>query len=134
MVTGRDVKLSVVHDPGEVGRQPLQVDGDDALNLPVSISLSSGALRLPQPAKDLPRGMLIPRGGGESRDESPKSLMPLASEASHGRLTSDYRTARWSRATISGVGWPSAGRPACFWTRRTAERGLGPTSPSASSV
>jgi YegS/Rv2252/BmrU family lipid kinase len=49
VVAGRDVKLSVVHDAGEVGRQPVQVDGDDALTLPVSICLSAGALRLLRP-------------------------------------------------------------------------------------
>jgi len=49
VVAGRDVKVSVLHDAGEAGRQPVQIDGDDALTLPVSISLSSGALRLLQP-------------------------------------------------------------------------------------
>ena len=50
VVTGRAVKLSVLHDAGEAGRQPVQIDGDDALTLPVTIGLSSGALRLLQPA------------------------------------------------------------------------------------
>jgi diacylglycerol kinase (ATP) len=50
VVTGRDVRLSVLHDAGEVGRQPVQIDGDDALSLPVSIGLSAGALRLLRPA------------------------------------------------------------------------------------
>src|SRR5437660_950350 len=45
-----------------------------------------------------------------------------------------YLTARCRRATISAVGWPSAGRPTCFWNMRTAERVLGPNSPSVSSV
>lgn len=49
VVTGRDVRLSVLHDAGEAGRQPVQIDGDDAMTLPVSIGLSSGALRLLQP-------------------------------------------------------------------------------------
>ncbi|HYD05530.1 MAG TPA: diacylglycerol kinase family protein [Reyranella sp.] len=49
VVSGRDVKLSVLHDAGEARRQPVQIDGDDALTLPVSIGLSSGALRLLQP-------------------------------------------------------------------------------------
>src|SRR4029078_7874589 len=29
VVTGRDVRLSVLSDAGEVGRQPVQIDGDD---------------------------------------------------------------------------------------------------------
>ncbi len=49
VVAGRDVRLSVLNDAGEAGRQPVQIDGDDALTLPVSIGLSSGALRLLQP-------------------------------------------------------------------------------------
>jgi YegS/Rv2252/BmrU family lipid kinase len=50
VVTGRAVKLSVLHDAGEARRQPVQIDGDDALTLPVTIGLSSGALRVLQPA------------------------------------------------------------------------------------
>jgi diacylglycerol kinase family enzyme len=50
VVAGRDVRLSVLHDAGEAGRQPVQIDGDDALTLPVSIGLSAGALRLLRPA------------------------------------------------------------------------------------
>jgi diacylglycerol kinase (ATP) len=50
VVAGRDVRLSVLHDAGEAGRQPVQIDGDDALTLPVSIGLAAGALRLLQPA------------------------------------------------------------------------------------
>jgi YegS/Rv2252/BmrU family lipid kinase len=50
VVAGRTVRLSVLHDAGEVGRQPVQIDGDDALDLPVSISLAKGAVRLLQPA------------------------------------------------------------------------------------
>jgi YegS/Rv2252/BmrU family lipid kinase len=50
VVAGRDVRLSVLHDAGEAGRQPVQIDGDDALTLPVSIGLSAGALRLLQPS------------------------------------------------------------------------------------
>lgn len=49
VVTGRDVKVSVLNDAGEVGRQPVQIDGDDALTLPVSIGLAPGAVRLLQP-------------------------------------------------------------------------------------
>ena len=50
ILTGRAVKLSVLHDAGEARHQPVQIDGDDALTLPVTIGLSSGALRLLQPA------------------------------------------------------------------------------------
>jgi len=49
VVTGRDVKVSVLNDAGEAGRQPVQIDGDDALTLPVSIGLAAGAVRLLQP-------------------------------------------------------------------------------------
>ena len=50
VVTGRSVRISVLADAGEVGRQPVQIDGDDALTLPVSIALARRALRLLQPA------------------------------------------------------------------------------------
>ncbi len=50
VVTGKDVKISVLSDAGERGGQPVQVDGDDALTLPVSIGVASGAVRLLQPA------------------------------------------------------------------------------------
>ena len=50
VVAGRDVRVSVLNDAGEVRRQPVQIDGDDAMTLPVSFSLSSGALRLLQPS------------------------------------------------------------------------------------
>jgi YegS/Rv2252/BmrU family lipid kinase len=50
VVAGRDVRLSVMSDAGESGRQPVQIDGDDALTLPVSIGLAPGAVRLLQPA------------------------------------------------------------------------------------
>lgn len=49
VVTGRNVKVSVLNDAGEPGDQPVQIDGDNALTLPVSIGLSSGAVRLLQP-------------------------------------------------------------------------------------
>jgi diacylglycerol kinase (ATP) len=49
VVTGRDVKLSVLSDAGEVRPQPVQIDGDDALTLPVSICIAGGAVRLLQP-------------------------------------------------------------------------------------
>jgi YegS/Rv2252/BmrU family lipid kinase len=50
VITGRRIKVSVLCDAGEHGRQPVQIDGDDALTLPVSIGLASGAVRLLQPA------------------------------------------------------------------------------------
>lgn len=50
VVAGRDVRLSVLSDAGESRRQPVQIDGDDALTLPVSIGVASGAVRLLQPA------------------------------------------------------------------------------------
>jgi diacylglycerol kinase (ATP) len=50
VVAGREVKVSVLSDAGETGTQPVQIDGDDALTLPVSLSLASGSVRLLQPA------------------------------------------------------------------------------------
>jgi diacylglycerol kinase (ATP) len=50
VVAGREVKVSVLSDAGETGDQPVQIDGDDALTLPVSINLASGSVRLLQPA------------------------------------------------------------------------------------
>lgn len=50
VVAGREVKISVLNDAGEAGRQPVQIDGDDALTLPVSIGLAAGAVRLLRPA------------------------------------------------------------------------------------
>jgi len=50
VITGRQIKVSVLYDAGELRRQPVQIDGDDALTLPVSISLASAAVRLLQPA------------------------------------------------------------------------------------
>jgi YegS/Rv2252/BmrU family lipid kinase len=49
VIAGRDVRLSVLSDAGELRRQPLQIDGDDALTLPVSIGVAAGAVRLLQP-------------------------------------------------------------------------------------
>jgi diacylglycerol kinase (ATP) len=49
VIAGRDVKVSVLHDAGESRSQPVQIDGDDALTLPISIGLASGAVRLLQP-------------------------------------------------------------------------------------
>ena len=49
VVTGRAVRVSVLHDAGEAGTQPVQIDGDDALTLPISINLASGSVRLLQP-------------------------------------------------------------------------------------
>jgi hypothetical protein len=42
--------VSVLSDAGENGRRPVQIDGDDALTLPVSIGLAAGAVRLLRPA------------------------------------------------------------------------------------
>ena len=50
VVTGRVVRISVLSDAGEQGRQPVQIDGDDALSLPVSIGLAAGAVRMLGPA------------------------------------------------------------------------------------
>jgi YegS/Rv2252/BmrU family lipid kinase len=50
VVTGREVKVSVLSDAGELGDQPVQIDGDNALTLPVSINVASGSVRLLQPA------------------------------------------------------------------------------------
>ncbi|HYX03394.1 MAG TPA: diacylglycerol kinase family protein [Reyranella sp.] len=48
VVTGRDVRISVRGD--EVGHEPVQIDGDDAFVLPVSIGLAKGAVRVLGPA------------------------------------------------------------------------------------
>ena len=50
VVTGRVVRISVLSDAGERQAQPVQIDGDNALTLPVSIGLSSSAVRFLQPA------------------------------------------------------------------------------------
>jgi len=50
VVCGREVHVSVLSDAGEDGLQPVQIDGDNALTLPVSIGLSAGAVRLLRPA------------------------------------------------------------------------------------
>lgn len=50
VIPGQRVKVSVLSDAGELRRQPVQIDGDDALTLPVSIGLASAAVRLLQPA------------------------------------------------------------------------------------
>ena len=50
VIAGKDVTISVLSDAGELGRQPVQIDGDDALTLPVSIALAPGSVRLLQPA------------------------------------------------------------------------------------
>jgi YegS/Rv2252/BmrU family lipid kinase len=50
VITGQHIRVSVLCDAGELGRQPVQIDGDDALTLPVSIGLASGAVRMLQPA------------------------------------------------------------------------------------
>ena len=50
VVTGRAVRVSVLSDAGEHREQPVQIDGDNALTLPVSIGLAAGAVRLLRPA------------------------------------------------------------------------------------
>lgn len=50
VVTGRSVRVSVLSDAGELREQPVQIDGDNALTLPVSIGLAAGAVRLLQSA------------------------------------------------------------------------------------
>jgi diacylglycerol kinase (ATP) len=50
VVAGRSVRVSVLSDAGEVREQPVQIDGDNALTLPVSIGLAAGAIRLLRPA------------------------------------------------------------------------------------
>jgi YegS/Rv2252/BmrU family lipid kinase len=50
VVTGREVRIAVLSDAGESRRQPVQIDGDDALTLPVSIGLAAGSVRLLHPA------------------------------------------------------------------------------------
>ena len=50
VVAGHEVRIAVLSDAGEPGRQPVQIDGDDALTLPVSIGLAAGSVRLLRPA------------------------------------------------------------------------------------
>jgi diacylglycerol kinase family enzyme len=49
VIAGRDVKVSVLSNAGESRSQPVQIDGDNALTLPVSIGLAAGSVRLLQP-------------------------------------------------------------------------------------
>jgi len=49
VVSGRTVQVSVLSDAGELREQPVQIDGDNALTLPVSIGLAAGAVRLLRP-------------------------------------------------------------------------------------
>ncbi|MDP2334660.1 MAG: diacylglycerol kinase family lipid kinase [Reyranella sp.] len=49
VIAGHDIRVSVLSDAGEGRRQPVQIDGDDALTLPVSIALAAGAVRLLRP-------------------------------------------------------------------------------------
>jgi diacylglycerol kinase (ATP) len=49
IVNGRQVQVSVLDDAGESGRQPVQIDGDDALSLPVAIGVSPSPVRLLSP-------------------------------------------------------------------------------------
>lgn len=50
VVAGRDVRVSVLSDAGEGRPQPVQIDGDNALALPVTIAVAAGTVRLLQPA------------------------------------------------------------------------------------
>ena len=50
VITGADVKISVLSDAGERRHQPVQIDGDDALVLPVSIAVAARAVRVLRPA------------------------------------------------------------------------------------
>lgn len=50
VIAGREVRISVLNDAGESRRQPVQIDGDDALTLPVSIGLSTEAVRMLRPS------------------------------------------------------------------------------------
>ena len=50
VIAGHDIHVSVLNAAGEQRRQPVQIDGDDALTLPVSIALAAGAVRLLRPA------------------------------------------------------------------------------------
>ena len=69
VISGRDVKIYVLSNAGETRRQPVQIDGDDALTLPVSVALAPGAVRLLQPLPhflhepldDFRRGMAVGR-------------------------------------------------------------------------
>jgi diacylglycerol kinase family enzyme len=49
VIAGHDVKLSVLSDAGESRSQPVQIDGDNALTLPISIAIARGAVRLLRP-------------------------------------------------------------------------------------
>ncbi|MGD9882066.1 MAG: diacylglycerol kinase family protein [Reyranella sp.] len=49
VIAGREVHIAVLSDAGETGRQPVQIDGDDALTLPISIGLAAGSVRLLRP-------------------------------------------------------------------------------------
>ena len=50
VIAGHDVKISVLSDAGESRSQPVQIDGDNALTLPVSIGLAPAAVRMLQPS------------------------------------------------------------------------------------
>ena len=49
VVAGREIGISVLKDAGESRSQPVQIDGDNAMTLPVSIGLSTEAVRLLRP-------------------------------------------------------------------------------------
>jgi diacylglycerol kinase family enzyme len=50
VIAGHDIRVSVLSNAGEARRQPVQIDGDDALTLPVSIALAASTVRLLRPA------------------------------------------------------------------------------------
>ena len=50
VIAGSDVRIAVAGDGVQERRQPLQIDGDDALTLPVSIALAARSVRLLRPA------------------------------------------------------------------------------------
>ena len=49
VLAGHRVRISVTDDAGERRRQPVQIDGDDALTLPVSIGLAPRGVRVLRP-------------------------------------------------------------------------------------
>jgi diacylglycerol kinase family enzyme len=46
VIAGREVRLSVHSEAGEKRGHPVQIDGDDALTLPISVAVGSGTVRL----------------------------------------------------------------------------------------
>jgi diacylglycerol kinase (ATP) len=46
VITGSEVRLSVHSEAGERRGHPVQIDGDDALTLPIAVAVGSGTVRL----------------------------------------------------------------------------------------